>query len=208
MGYYQVEAWGVLIQLDVSSYTLPRTWKEHGLSSPVTPKERDTWNKPKPHLQSVVNPSFPPMSLLFRHHIMSNPLWPHGLQHTRLPCPSPSPGVCLSSCPLNRWCHPTISSSVTLFSFCLQSFLASGSFPMSQVFASGDQSIGASASAWVLPKSIRGWFPLKLTGLISLLSKGLSRVFCNTTVQKHQLFGALPSLSSSSYICPWRLERP
>ena len=153
----------MLIQLDVSSYTLPRTWKEHGLSSPVTP-----WNKSKPHPQSVVNPSFPQMSLLFRHHIVSNPLRPHGLQHTRLPCPSPSPGVCLSSCPLNRWCHPTISSSVTLFSCCLQSFLASGSFPMSQVFASGDQR--ASASAWVLPKSIQGWFPLKLTGLISLLS--------------------------------------
>ena len=124
---------------------------------------------------------------------MSDSLRPHGLQHTRLPCPSPSPAVCPSSCLLNRWCHPTISSSVTLFSFCLQSFPVSRSFAMSQLFTSDGQSIGASASASVLPKSIQSWFPLRLTDLISLFSKELSRVFSSTPVQKHQLFGSLPS---------------
>ena len=104
-------------------------------------------------------------------------LWPHGVQHTRLPCPSISPRVCLSSCPSSRWCHPTISSSVTPFSSCLQSFPASGSFPMSQLLPSGGQSIEASASASVLPMYIQGGFPLVLTGLIFLLSKGLSRLF-------------------------------
>ena len=115
---------------------------------------------------------------------------PHGLQHTRPLCPSPSHWVCPSSCPLNWWCHPTISSSVALF--CLQSFPASGSFPVSQFFASGGQKIGASASASILPISIQNWFPLGLTGLIALLSKGLSRVFSSTTVWKHQFFDALP----------------
>ena len=112
---------------------------------------------------------------------------PHGLQHARLPFPSPSPRAC---CPLSRWCHLIISSSVVPFSSYLQSFPASGSFPMSWLFASGGQSIGASASALVLPMNIQGWFPFGLTGLISLLSKGLSRVFSNTTVWKHQFFGA------------------
>ena len=116
-----------------------------------------------------------------------------GLQHTKLHCPSPSPRVCPSSRPLNRWCHPTISSSATLFTFGLQSFPASGSFPMSQFFASGGQSTAASASASVHPVSIKGWVPLRLTGLISLLSKGLSRIFSSTTIQKHQFFGTLPS---------------
>ena len=110
--------------------------------------------------------------LLFNCQVMSNSLQPHGLQHTIPPCPSPSLRVCSSSCPLNPWCHPTISSSVTLFSSCLQYFPASGSFLMSQLFESGGQSIGASAS--VLPMNIQGWFPLGFTGLISLLSKGLS----------------------------------
>ena len=105
--------------------------------------------------------------------VMSDSLRPHGLQHPRPPCPSASPRVCPSSCPLNRWCHRTVSSSVTLFSFCLQSLPASGSFPMSQLFASGGQWIGASALASVLPVSIQGWFLLGLTGLISLLSKEL-----------------------------------
>ena len=113
-------------------------------------------------------------------------LQPHGLQHARPPCLSPSLWVCPSSCPLNGWCHPTISSSVTLVFFCLQSFPASGSFPMIQLFAWGGWSIGASALASVLPASIQGWFPLGLTGLISLFSKGLSRTFSSTTVQKHQ----------------------
>ena len=123
--------------------------------------------------------------LLFNWQVMSDSSWLHGLQHARLPCSSLSPGVCPSSCLLREWCHPTISSSVFIFSFCLQSFPASGSFSMSWLFASDGQSTGASASASILPMNIQGWFPLRLTGLISLLSKGLSRVFSSTTVQKH-----------------------
>ena len=121
-------------------------------------------------------------------------LQPHGLQHAKLPCPSPTPGACSNSCPLSWWCHPTISSSVIPFSSRLQSFPASGSFPMSQFFTSGGQSIGISASTWVLPMNSQDWFPLGSPGWISLQSKGLSRVFSNTTVQKHQLFGAQLSL--------------
>ena len=119
---------------------------------------------------------------------MSDSLPPHDLQHSRLPCPSLASGVCSDSCPLSRWCHQTISSSVSPFS-CPQSLSVSGSFPMSQVFRSGDQIIGASAFASVLLMNIQGWFPVGLTGLIALLSKGLSRVFSNTRVQKHQFFG-------------------
>jgi len=137
--------------------------------------------------------------MLFSHQVVSDSSWPHGLQHAGLPCPSPSPVVCPSSCPLSQWCHPTISLSVALFSFCLQSFPASGSFPVSQLFASGGQSIGASASSSVLPMSIEGWFPLKLSGLISLPFKGLSRVFSSTTGPKHQFFHTLPSLLSSGF---------
>jgi len=116
-------------------------------------------------------------SVQFNHLIVSDTLWPHGLQHARPPCPSPTPGACSNSCPSSQWCHPTISSSVVPFSSCLQSFTASGSFPKSQFFPSGSQSIGASASASILPVNIQNWFPLGLTGLISLLSKGLWRVF-------------------------------
>ena len=125
---------------------------------------------------------------------MSNSLRPHGLQHARPPCPSPTPRVYSNSCPLSWWCHPTISFCVIPFSSHLQSFPASGSFPMSWFFASGDQSIGASASASVLPMNIQDWSPLGWTGWISLLSKGLSRVFSSTTVQKHQFFCTQPSL--------------
>ena len=135
----------------------------------------------------------------FSRSVMSDSLQPHELQHARLPCPSPTLGACSNSCPLSWWCHPTISSSVVPFSSCLQSFPASGSFPMSQFFASGGQSIGLSASASVLPKNIQDWFPLGWTGLPSLQSKGLSRVFSNTTVQKHQCFGAQFSLWSNSH---------
>ena len=124
--------------------------------------------------------------------VMSNSLWPHELHHTRPPCPSPTPGVYSNSCPLSRWCHPTIS--VIPFSSRLQSFPASGSFPMSQFFIPGGQSIGVSASTSVLPMNIQDWFPLGWTGWISLQSKGLSRVFSNTTVQKHQFFGTQLSL--------------
>ena len=118
----------------------------------------------------------------------------HGLQHDRPPCPSPAHGVCSDSCPLSQWCHSAISSSVIHFSSCLQSFPASGSFPMTQFFTSGGQSIGVSASASVLPMTIQDWFPLGWTGWISLQSKGLSRVLSYTTVQKHQFFSAQLSL--------------
>ena len=130
-------------------------------------------------------------------------LQPHGLQHTRLFCPPPPPGVCSNSCPLNWWCCLTISSSAAPF-FCLQSFPASGSFPMNWLFTSDSQSIEASTS--VLPMNIQGWFPLGLIGLISSLSKGLSRVFSSTTVWKHQFIGAQSSLWFNSHIHTWLLE--
>ena len=133
-------------------------------------------------------------SVQFSHSVVSNSLWPHELQHARPPCPSPSPGVQPNTCPSSRWCHPTISSSVTPFSSCPQSLPASGSFPISQLFASGGQSIGASASRSVPPLNTQDWSPLGWTGWISLQSKGLSRVFSNTTVQKHQFFSAQLSL--------------
>ena len=134
------------------------------------------------------------ISVQFSRSVMFNSLWPHGLQHARPPCPSPTPGSYSNSCPLSRWCLPAILSSVVSFSSCLQSFPASGSFQRSHFFTSGGQSIGASASASVLPMNIQDWFPLWWTGWISLLSKGLSRVFSNTTVQKHQFLGAQLSL--------------
>ena len=133
---------------------------------------------------------------------MSGSLRPNGLPHSRIPCPSLSPRVYSNSCPLSGWCHPTISSSVTLFSSCLQSFPASGSFPMSQLFISGSQSI---ALASVFPMNTQGWFPLGLTGLISLQPKGLSRVFSSTTIWQCQFFGAQPSLWSNSHNCTWLL---
>ena len=123
------------------------------------------------------------MLFLFSHSVMFNSLWPNGLKHSWLPSPSPSPRVCSNSCPLSWWWHPTFSSSVIPFSSCLQSFPALGSFPVSWLFASGGQSIGASASASVLPINIQGLFPLGLTGLISLLSKGLSRVLNYSVIQ-------------------------
>ena len=123
-------------------------------------------------------------SVQFRCSAMSDSLWPHGLQHIRLPCPTPLPEACSNSCSTSQWCHLTISSSVVSFSSCLKSFPASGSLPMSQLFESSVQSTGASASASVLPMNIQDWFPWGLTGWISLQSKGLSRVYSNTTVQK------------------------
>ena len=122
--------------------------------------------------------------------VVSNSLRPHGLQHTRPPCPSPTPRVYSNSCPLSRWCHTTISSFVIPFSSCPHSFPESGSFPMSQLFASGGQNIGVSASTSIPPMNAQDWSPLGWTGWISLQSKGLSRVFSNTTVQKHQFFAA------------------
>ena len=144
--------------------------------------------------------------LLFSRSVMSNALRPHGLQHTRLPCSSLSSRACSYSCPFSQWWHPTILYCVIPFSSCLQSFPASGIFPVSQLLASGGPSIGAAAS--VLPMNIQGWFPLEWTGWISLLSKGLSRVFSNTTVQKHQFFSTQPSLRSSSHIHTYLLEKP
>ena len=132
----------------------------------------------------------------------------HGLQHIRLLCTSLSPGDCSNSCPLSRWCYITITSSAIPFSSCLQSFPASGSFPMSWLFVSGGQNIAASASASVLPMNIQDWFPLGSTGLIFLLSKGLSRVFSSTTIWKHQFFSAQLSSQSNSYIHTRLLEKP
>ena len=132
-------------------------------------------------------------SVQFSRSVVSDSLWPHEPQHTRPPCSSPTPGVYPNSCPLSRWCHPTISSPVIPFT-CPQSFPASGSFPMSQLFASGGQRIGVLASESVYPMNTQDWSPLGWTGWISLQSKGLSRVFSNTTVQKHQFFGTQLSL--------------
>ena len=146
------------------------------------------------------------LKLLFSCSVISNSLQSHGLQHASLPYPSPYPGACLNSCPLSRWCKPTISSSVIPFSSCPQSLPASGSFLSSQFFTSGGQSIGVSASASVLPLNIQDWFPLGWTGWMSLQSKGLSRVFSNTTVQKHQflLFSFLYSPTLTSIYDYWK----
>ena len=146
-------------------------------------------------------------SVQFSRSVMSDSLQPHELQHVRPLCPSPTSGVYSNSCPSSQWCHPAISSSVVPFSSCPQSLPASGSFPMSQLFASGGQSIRVSASASVLPVNTQDWSPLGWTGWISLQSKGLSRVFSNTTVQKHQFFSAQLSSQSNSHIHTWSLEK-
>ena len=142
------------------------------------------------------------------HSVMSDSSWPHELQHARAPCPSPTPGVHSDSHPSSQWCHPAISSSVVPFSSCPQSLPASGSFPMSQLFAWGGQSTRVTASESVLPMNTQDWSPLEWTGWISLQSKGLSRVFSKTTVQKHQFFSPQLSLQSNSYIHTWLLEKP
>ena len=144
----------------------------------------------------------------FSRSVVSNSLQPHELQHTRPPCPSPTPEIHSESHPSSQWCHPAISSSVIPFSSCPQSLPASQSFPMSQHFACGGQSTGASALASFLPKKSQGWSPSEWTGWISLQSKGLSRVFSNTTVQKHPLFGAQLSSQSNSHIHTRPLEKP
>ena len=143
----------------------------------------------------------------FSRSVMSNSLWPHESQHTRPPCPSPTPRVHSDSCP-SQWCHPAISFSVVPFSSCPQSLPASESFPMSQLLAWGGQSTRVSASASFPPKKSQGWSPSEWTGWISLQSKGLSRVFSNTTVQKHQFFGAQPSSQSNSHVHTWPVEKP
>ena len=151
-----------------------------------------------------------PLSLLFSsvqfsHSVVSDSLRLHGLQHARPPCPSPTPGLYPNSCPLSQWCHSAISSTVIPFSSCPQSFPASGSFQTSQLFVSGGQSIGVSALALVLSMNTQDWSPLRWTGWIS---KGFSRAFSNTTVQKHQFFGAQLSSQSNSHIHTWLLEKP
>ena len=146
-------------------------------------------------------------SVQVSHSVVSNSLRPRGLQHARPPCPS-TPRVYPNSCPLSQWCHSTISSSVVPFSSCPQSFPASKSFPMGQLFAWGGQSTGVSALASFLPKNTQDWSPSEWSGWISLQSKGLSRVFSNTTVQKHQFFSAQLSSQSNSHIHTWPLEKP
>ena len=140
--------------------------------------------------------------------VVSDSLWPHESQHARPPCPSPTPGVHSDSRPSSSWCHPAISSSVIPFSSCPQSLLASKSCPMSQLFTWGGWSTGVPALASFLPKKSQGWSPSEWTGWISLQSKGLSRVFSDTTVQKHQFFGAQPSSQSNSHIHTWPQEKP
>ena len=147
-------------------------------------------------------------SVHFSHSVVSDSLQPHESQHARPPCPSPTPGVHSDSCPLSQWCHPAISSSVVPFSSCPQSLPASESFPMSQLFTWGGQRTGVSALTSFLPKKFQGWSPSEWTGWISLQSKGLSTVFSNTTVQKHQIFGAQLSLWSNFHIHTWLLEKP
>ena len=147
-------------------------------------------------------------SVQFSCSVMSDSLWPYELQYARPTCPSPNPRVHPNSCPSSWWCHPAISSSVVPFSSCPQSLPASGSFPMSQLFPWGGQSIGVSASASVLQMNTQDWSPWGWTGWISLQSKGLSRVFSNTTVQKHQFFSTQLSSQSNSHIHTWPLEKP
>ena len=146
-------------------------------------------------------------SVQFRHSVVSDSLRPHELQYARPLCPSPTPGVYSNSCPSSRWCHPAISSFIIPFFSCPQSLPASGYFPMSQLFARGGQSIGVSASTSVLPMNTQDWSPLGWTGWISLQSKGLSRVFSNIIIQRHQFFGAQLSLQSNSHIHTWPLEK-
>ena len=147
-------------------------------------------------------------SVQFSRSVVSDSLWPHESQHTRPPCPSPTLGVHSDSRPSSQWCHPAISSCVVPFSSCPQSLPASESFPMSQLFTWGGQSTGVAALASFLPKKSQGWSPWEWTGWISLQSKGPARVFSNTTVQKHQFFGAQLSSQSNSHIHIWPLEKP
>ena len=152
------------------------------------------WKTPQLYLIGESRELFSNIQAQFSHSVVSDSLWPHEPQHARPACPSPTPGVYPNSCPLSQWCHLTIPSSVVPFPSCLQSFPTSGSFPMSQLFTSGGQSIRVSASVSFLPMNIQDWSPLGWTGWISLQSKGLSRVFSNTTVQKHLFLGAQLSL--------------
>ena len=209
-----VTLWTIALQVPLSmEFSRQEYWS--GLPCPPPGDLLD----PGIELMSSVSPELQTDSLLLSHQrspiisvkfscsVMSNSLRPHGLQHASPPCPSPTPRVHPDPCPLSQWCHPTISSSIVPFSSCPQSLPASGSFQMSQLFASGGQSIGISASASVLPMNTQDWSPLGWTSWISLQSKGLSRVFSNATVQKHQFFSAQLSLLSNSHIHTWVLEK-
>ena len=191
-------------------------------NTPLTPMDRLYWQKINKKTQTsndildqldliYVYRAFHPKAnslVQFSQSVVSDSLQLHELQHVRPPCPSPTPGAYPNSCPLSRWCHPTISSSAVPFSSCPQSFPASGSFQMSQFFTSGGQSTGVSASTSVLPMNTQDWSPWGWTGWISLQSKGLSRIFSNTTVQKHLFFTAQLSSQSNSHIHIWPLEKP
>ena len=170
--------------------------------------DADKWINILKYHMKVTQPAKLCLLLLFSHSVESNSLWLHGLQHARFPFPSLSLGDCSNSCTVSWKCHLIISSSVNFFSSCPQSFPASGFFPKSRLFTSGGQSAGASVSSSAFPMSIQGWFPLGLTGMISLQSKGLSRVFSSTTVLNHQFLSAQPSLWSNSDIHTWLLEKP
>ena len=198
---------GVLQSTGLQSRTQLSNWTEQNY---VKYKSQFNINQRKVETINVIliKKKFCVKHLLSSHSVMSNSLWSHELQHTRPPCPSPVPGVYSNLCPLSWWCHPTVSSSVIPFSSCLQSFPASGSFLMGRLLASGGQSIGASASASVLPMNTQDWSPLGWTGWVSLQSKGLWRVFSNSTVQKHQFFGTQLSSQSNSHIHTWPLEKP
>ena len=166
------------------------------------------WERWNPHWVTRILCIFLHVFIQYSRSVMSDSLRPHELQHARPPCLSPTPGVHSNSCPSSWWCHPAISSSVVPFSSCPQSFPATESFPMCQLFAWGGQSTGVSALASVLPKNTQDWSPLGWTGWISLQPRGLSRVFSNTTVQKHQFFGTQLSSQSKSHIHTWPLEKP
>ena len=186
--------------------TLNRIISEKSISRSIIIKMVRTTKKK--NLQNSQRKTVYNTSVQFSRSVMSDSLQPHESQHARLPCPSQTPGVYSNSCPSSRGCHPAISSSVVPFSSCPQSLPASGSFPMSQLFAWDGQSTVISASASVLPMNTQDWSPLGWTGWISLLSKGLSRVFSNTTVQKHQFFSTQLSSQSNSHIHTWPLEKP
>ena len=169
---------------------------------------RREWRQTRAKFLYTLRIKFRSSSVQFSHSVVSDSLQPHELQQARPPCPSPTPGVHSDSRPSSWWCHSAISSSVVPFSSCPQSLPTSESFPMSQLFTWGGQSIGVSALASFLPKNTQDWSPLEWTGWISLQSKGLSRVFSNTTIQKHQFFGAQLSSQSNSHIHTWPQEKP
>ena len=177
------------------------------ITIPVQPKFKTAWDHSSYlllHKKHSKTAAYIYSSVQISRSVVSDFLWPHEPQHARPPCPSPTPGVHPNPCPLSQWCHPTISSSVIPFSSCLQPFPASGSFPMSQLFPSGGQSTGVSASTSVLPMSTQDWSPLEWTGWISLQSKGLSRVFSNTTVQNSSALSFLYSPTLTSIYDHWK----